>query len=131
MIKNQGEAGNNPGIALTFLKSSNYRVIVRITFPSGSTISTNMGIWPNGMGGAGQAGIMRADGGFNPVEHAFVHLRALDIGFGDAINRFAHRPVVMAGGDDQVDTFDLAVRLQCNDGSGSRAGLRSHPRPHP
>ena len=55
---------------------------------------------------------MRADRGFNTVEHAFLHLWSLDICFCDSVNSFAHRPVVMTGGDDQVNGFDLAIRLQ-------------------
>ncbi len=34
---------------------------------------------------------------------------SLDIGLGDTVHSIAHRPVVMSGGDDQVDFKQLAI----------------------
>jgi len=55
---------------------------------------------PDCMGGAGEAGVMRANGVFNAVEHAFFNIRTVDIFFGDHIDSLAHGIVVMPGRDD-------------------------------
>ncbi len=39
----------------------------------------------------------------------FGHVWAMNVGLRDGIDGFAHRPVVMAGGHDQVDLFELAI----------------------
>jgi len=54
---------------------------------------------------------MRTDGCFNPVQQTLTDLLSGDIGLGYAIYRMAHRPVIMAGGHDQIDPFDLAIFL--------------------
>jgi len=55
---------------------------------------------PCGVGGAGEAGVVAADSGFDAVEEAFGDVFAVDVVFGDLGNGFVHGQVVLACGDD-------------------------------
>jgi hypothetical protein len=44
----------------------------------------------DGMGGAGEAGIMSANGCLDPIQHTFLDIRSMDISFGDAIDCVTH-----------------------------------------
>ena len=60
----------------------------------------------------GQAGVVSAHRGFNPIEQSFPHLGAGDVCFGDAVYGFGHGPVVMTGGDNQVHTGELTIIIR-------------------
>jgi len=61
------------------------------------------------MGGAGQARVIGADGGFDAVQHAFADLRSLHVGLCHAVNCVAHRPIVVTGGNDKIHFQQFAV----------------------
>ncbi len=60
----------------------------------------------DGVGGAGEAGVVGAHSGFHAVELSLGDVTRGEVGLGDAVNRLAHGPVVVPGGDDQVDPGD-------------------------
>ncbi|MEY3254645.1 MAG: hypothetical protein RJA01_651 [Actinomycetota bacterium] len=62
-----------------------------------------------GVGGAGEAGVVAADSGFDAVEETFGDIFAVDVVFGDLGDGFVHGQVVLARGDDQVHLLDEAV----------------------
>src|SRR5512147_912902 len=57
---------------------------------------------------ARQARIMRTNSCFHTIEHSFLDFATNDIGLGNAVNGFAHRPVIVTSGDDEVDRSELA-----------------------
>ena len=63
------------------------------------------------MGGAGEAGIVSANGSFDPVQDTFLDIGTGNICFGNGIHRFTHGPVIMAGGNDKIDFFNLSAFL--------------------
>lgn len=67
------------------------------------------GHFAEGVGGAGEAGVVGSDGGFDAVEGAFGYFGAFDVVFGDFFDGAAHGVVVVARGDEEIDLFDLAV----------------------
>ena len=58
---------------------------------------------PDGMCRTGKTWVIGPNGSFNAVEHTLGYIRSVDIGFGNTIDGIAHGPVIVAGGDDQVD----------------------------
>ena len=63
----------------------------------------------DGMGGAGQAGVVGADGDFDVVEQGFGQFLAVQVVGGHLANGGVHDLVVIGGGDDEVGLGDQAV----------------------
>jgi len=65
----------------------------------------------DGVGGAGQARVVRPHGSFDAVEHTFGDIRTMYIGFRDLVHSFAHRVIIMPRGDDQIGFADLTIGI--------------------
>ena len=61
-----------------------------------------------GVSGARQAGIVAADGGFDPVEYTFGDLAIFDVLLSNFVNRTIHSSVVITGSNDQINSGYLA-----------------------
>ena len=67
----------------------------------------------NCVGGAGEAGVVGANGVLNAVEHAFLDVRTMHIFLGYHVHSFAHGIVVVPGRDDQVHLGELTILVGC------------------
>ena len=67
----------------------------------------------NCVGGAGEAGVVGANGMFDTVKHTFLDVRTMHVFLGDHVHSFAHGIVVVPGRDDQVHFGELTILVGC------------------
>ncbi|MBT9161127.1 MAG: hypothetical protein DDT26_02428 [Dehalococcoidia bacterium] len=61
------------------------------------------------MSGTGKTGVVGADGRLDPIQHSLGQVIGIHELLGHQFHRVTHRPVVVAGGHDQIDPGYLAV----------------------
>jgi len=88
-----------------------WRAIWSSTLPSGPISSKHHRHRADRVRRARQAGVVRADRGFDPVEHPLGQLAADHELLGDHLDALAHRPVLWPVANDQVDLGQQAVLI--------------------